>query len=88
MISAPFADSNNQQSAGETYLIFSKENFNPNFNLADISGSNGIVLNGINAYDSANTSLFISNSVSAAGDVNGNGFDDIIIGASYVAPNN
>lgn len=69
-------------------MIFGKENFNSNFNLADINGNNGIVLNGIDAYDSANTSLFISNSVSAAGDVNSDGFDDIIIGASYTAPNN
>ncbi len=44
--------------------------------MAYLDGNNGFVLNGLNDNDSA------GRSVSGAGDINGDGFDDIIIGAS------
>ncbi len=47
----------------------------PFFNLSDLTGSNGFTINGVNQFD---TSGF---SVSAADDINGDGIDDIIIGA-------
>ena len=46
-----------------------------NFELSSLDGSNGFVLNGIDANDQAGFS------VSSAGDVNGDGVDDIIVGA-------
>ena len=49
--------------------------FEPTFNLWDLNGSNGFAINGIAAYDRSGYS------VSSAGDVNGDGFDDLIIGA-------
>ena len=49
--------------------------FEPTFNLEDLDGSNGFAINGIAAYDASGYS------VSSAGDVNGDGFDDLIIGA-------
>ena len=49
--------------------------FGPTFNLSDLDGSNGFAINGIAALD------FSGYSVSSAGDVNGDGFDDLIIGA-------
>ena len=55
--------------------------FPAQFNLADLDGSNGFVLNGIDTYDKSGTS------VSGAGDVNGDGFDDLIIGAFGANPN-
>ena len=55
--------------------------FGPTFNLSDLNGSNGFAINGIGAYDSSGTS------VSSAGDVNGDGFDDLIIGAISADPN-
>lgn len=42
-------------------------------NLSDLNGSNGFVINGLN-----------SSSVSSAGDINGDGIDDLIIGGSRV----
>src|SRR4028118_1945299 len=49
--------------------------FEPTFNLSDLNGSNGFAINGIATYDQSGSS------VSSAGDVNGDGFDDLIIGA-------
>ena len=48
--------------------------FGPTFNLSDLDGSNGFAINGIGAADIS------GKSVSSAGDVNGDGFDDLIIG--------
>src|SRR5918997_112022 len=55
--------------------------FGPTFNLSTLNGSNGFAINGIAAYD------FSGLSVSSAGDVNGDGFDDLIIGANRADPN-
>ena len=46
-----------------------------------LNGSNGFAINGIAAGDDSGFS------VSSAGDVNGDGFDDLIIGATRADPN-
>ena len=82
IIGAYGADPNGNISAGETYVIFgSNEGFDPSFNLSDLNGNNGFVLNGI---DMSDLSGF---SVSGAGDINGDGIDDLIIGAPDADPN-
>ena len=48
---------------------------NASFNFSDLNGRNGFVINGINVADES------GNSVSNAGDINGDGFGDLIIGA-------
>src|SRR4028119_1840471 len=75
IIGAPFADGNGT-SAGQSYVVFgSNSGFAASFNLSALNGSNGFAINGIAAYDRSGLS------VSSAGDVNGDGFDDLIIGA-------
>jgi hypothetical protein len=65
---------------GQSYVIFgSKSGFTTPFNLTDLNGNNGFVINGINGGD------YSGYSVSRAGDVNNDGVADIIIGAP-VAP--
>ena len=49
--------------------------------LANLDGSNGFILNGINPGDES------GQSVSGAGDVDGDGVDDVIIGAANADPN-
>ena len=49
--------------------------------LSALDGTNGFILTGIEAYD------FPGISVSSAGDVNGDGYDDLIIGAFAADPN-
>ncbi|MBG1269620.1 beta strand repeat-containing protein [Nostoc sp. WHI] len=62
--------------AGQSYVVFGSTNgFNSALNVSDLNGSNGFTLNG-SAEDSS------GGSVSNAGDVNGDGIDDLIIGAS------
>ncbi|MEH2279776.1 MAG: hypothetical protein V7K90_00310 [Nostoc sp.] len=54
---------------------------NSSFNLSNLNGTNGFVINGIAALNSSGTS------VSNAGDINNDGIDDLIIGAYYASPN-
>ncbi|MCP4456850.1 MAG: hypothetical protein GY816_02305 [Cytophagales bacterium] len=72
----------NSQTAGETYVVFGQTTaFSASMNLSGLDGSNGFVLNGIDIDDHS------GNSVSEAGDVNGDGVDDLLIGASGAGPN-
>ncbi len=83
LISATGAGPNGNSRAGETYVLFGGgQGFNANIDLASLDGSNGFVLNGIDAGDSSGSS------VSSAGDINSDGFDDILIGALTADPNN
>lgn len=78
IVSAPFADT----VAGQSYIVFgSKEGFWASINLSSLDGINGSVLNGVNPNN------YSGNSVSGAGDINGDGVDDLIIGAPYADPN-
>jgi hypothetical protein len=81
IIGALLADPSGQASAGETYVVFGKATgFAPTLTLSALTGANGFVLNGIDPNDRS------GGAVSSAGDVNGDGFDDLIIGATYASP--
>ena len=81
IIGANEADPNGNRS-GQSYIIFGSLNgFSSNFDLSSLSGINGFTINGINAGDN------LGSSVSSAGDINGDGLDDLIIGARFADPN-
>ncbi|MEH1948769.1 MAG: integrin alpha [Nostoc sp.] len=81
IIGAPDADPN-APSSGQSYVVFgSKDGFSAQFNLSTLNGTNGFAINGINPGDDS------GHSVSSAGDINGDGIDDLIIGASTASPN-
>ena len=81
IIGAPFASPNGNDS-GASYVVFGKAGgFAANLNLSTLDGSNGFKISGVGAGDESGFS------VSAAGDVNGDGFDDLIIGAYRASPN-
>ena len=81
IIGADFADPNDNSSAGESYVVFgSNSGFSSSLDLSTLDGTNGFVINGIDEGDIS------GDSVSAAGDVNGDGFDDLIIGAQGANP--
>ena len=78
IIGARAADPNGIYSAGESYVVFGNSSgFSSALDLSTLDGTNGFVINGINAED------YSGDSVSGAGDVNGDGIDDLIVGAPY-----
>ncbi|BBD65987.1 hemolysin-type calcium-binding region [Nostoc commune NIES-4072] len=70
-------------SAGQSYVVFGRTNLGSGgtLNLSDLNGTNGFKINGIAAGD------FSGYSVSNAGDINNDGIDDLIIGATNASPN-
>ena len=84
LIGAPGAGPNGLPASGASYVVFGKADFSGtagNLNLATLNGTTGFKLSGVAANDSS------GGAVSAAGDVNGDGFDDLLIGAAYANPN-
>ncbi|MEH2095714.1 integrin alpha [Nostoc sp.] len=77
IIGAPTAFLNEKYYTGQSYVAFGKSSgFAASFNLSDLNRSNGLLINGINESD------LTGSSVSSAGDINGDGFDDLIIGSA------
>jgi hypothetical protein len=89
IIGAPFADPNDT-SSGESYLVFGNQlaaldsadsTADGSTNLSNLNGTIGYVINGIDKDDLSGYS------VSSAGDVNNDGYDDLLIGAYLGDPN-
>lgn len=78
IVGAMFASPNGQYTAGTSYVVFGHGgNFEPSLVLANLDGTNGFRIDGVHAGDSTGAR------VNAAGDVNGDGFADVVIGAEY-----
>ena len=72
----------NGNSSGSSYVVFGKVTaFSATLALSSLDGTNGFRLDGVAAGD------FSGQSVTAAGDINGDGRGDLIIGASGADPN-
>jgi hypothetical protein len=68
--------------AGRSYVVFGQTNTSP-INLASVAGGRGgFVINGQSAQDNS------GESVAGAGDINGDGLADLIVGAYRAQPNN
>ena len=77
--SQPYAE---PPTAGRSYVVFGSDGgFASTVNLSALDGNTGIVINGVSAAD------LTGESVSAAGDINGDGFDDVVLGAPDADPN-
>ncbi|MFY7924623.1 MAG: FG-GAP-like repeat-containing protein, partial [Aquidulcibacter sp.] len=81
IIGAPYADAadNSKFQAGEIYVVFGKASgWGAPIDLANVAaGAGGFVIHGQGSVDRS------GRSVASAGDVDGDGFDDLIIGARY-----
>ena len=82
-IGAPYADPNGNTDAGESYVVFGGAGIGSSgtFALSALNGANGFVINGVNADDTSGLPIAV------AGDVNGDGVDDLVIGAGLSDPN-
>ncbi len=86
IIGAVGADPGGNSRAGESYVVFGRdtsaggESFGAALDLGSLDGTNGFVLTGVDEHD------FSGGSVNSAGDVNGDGIDDLIIGARAADP--
>jgi Ca2+-binding RTX toxin-like protein len=70
------------ESQGAAYVVYGNAGgWGGVLDLATLDGLNGFKIEGVSAQDLA------AAAVSAAGDVNGDGFDDMLIGATYTSPN-
>ncbi|MEZ5471142.1 MAG: integrin alpha [Marinicella sp.] len=77
IIGARNASPNGNANAGSGYVVFGSDSPLPNpFKLANLNGLNGFQINGVSMSDETGIS------VSAAGDINADGIDDVLIGAS------
>ena len=79
IIGAPWADPGARDKAGETYVIFGSSFSSPLYTIDLSTDSADITVSGDAADD-------ISGWAVASGDVNGDGYADIIIGAHYADP--
>jgi hypothetical protein len=81
IVGAPDYSSPDGDYVGASYILFGKETaFEAAVNTTTLTGVSGFKIVGEVAYDSAGSV------VSGAGDVNGDGFDDVLIGASAASP--
>ena len=70
------ASSRGQENAGAAYVVFGSSNgFEPLFDLSSLDGESGLRIDGRSAGDG------LGWSVDGAGDMNGDGFGDVVIGA-------
>ncbi len=80
IVGAWSADPGGNSSAGESYVVFGKADGTA-VDLADVAaGNGGFVMNGIDVFDESGLR------VSGAGDVNGDGLADVIVGAALADP--
>ncbi len=81
LIGAPQADKSEASSAGRAYVVFgTSAGFDARLDLASLDGSNGIMFFGADAFDD------LGGDVSRAGDLNQDGYADIILGAPLGDP--
>lgn len=74
ILGSPYGDTGGAQS-GQAYVIFGKSTGFGTIDLSNLDAGTGFLIQGDTSSDLAGWS------VSAAGDVNGDGFDDVIVGA-------
>ncbi|MGV6802370.1 MAG: calcium-binding protein [bacterium] len=80
LISASHSTAGGNTLAGKSYVVFGSSTLASNISLESLSPSQGFAINGITASD------FSGFHVSAAGDINADGIDDILIGAQNAEP--
>ena len=82
IIGANLADPNGISAAGSSYVVFGKASgFEATVDLSNLDSNGGFRLDGVATFDASGAS------VSGAGDINNDGFDDLIVGARGASAN-
>ena len=77
IVGDPYARAHGHIEAGEAYVVFgTADGFDPTLDLRALDGTNGFVIRGETLWQ-------LGQDVSGAGDVNGDGFDDVVVRTSY-----
>jgi len=80
IVGAGYASPNGVPAAGRSYVVFGKTD-GQRVALSQLTGSQGFVIDG------EERGHFAGRAVSGAGDVNGDGLADVIVGAPFASPN-
>ena len=82
IVGAPAGAHSNGSYSSASYVVFGKASgFSATLDLFSLNGSNGFRLDGEAQFGG------LGHAVSSAGDVDGDGFDDVIVGARFADPN-
>ncbi len=93
IIGAPLAQGNaagGSSNAGEAYVIFGSTTAFiglTDFDLSTLDGTNGFTVNGLNSGDRLGGVTSNAGSALAGGDINGDTYSDVIVGAGFADPN-
>ncbi|MCP4968247.1 MAG: hypothetical protein GY926_23810, partial [bacterium] len=83
IVGAPGAAPDGRVGAGQAYVVFgSTQSFPSTIDLTMLDGTDGVVFNGVTAGDGSGTA------VTGVGDLTGDGFADLLIGAPFVELDN
>ena len=77
IVGARFGDgpTENRENTGEAYVVFGRSNWDSAIDFDALDGTNGFTIYGVDYNDEAGTAI------GGGGDFNGDGFDDVLIGA-------
>src|SRR5262245_47058489 len=77
IIGAPNADPNGNTDSGSAYVIFGKASGFGDIDVANLSAADGFRIDGPSGFQEN----YLGTSVAGAGDINGDGYSDIVVGA-------
>lgn len=78
VVGALYADAGGRENAGQAYVVFGRAGgFGSTLDLSSLNGANGFAISGTAALN------LTGHTVSSAGDINGDGIDDLLVGALY-----